>query len=53
MFTAESTIFAELQLFRLSLFVLCSCVVSLLALSAAEIDYISHWNYPLSIAVRV
>jgi hypothetical protein len=52
MFTAEAAVFAELQLFRFCFLVLCSCVVSLLALRAAEGDYISHWNYPLSIAVR-
>jgi len=52
-FSAEAAVFAEFKLLRSSFLVLCSCVISLLALSAAEIDYISHWNYPLSNAVRV
>jgi hypothetical protein len=43
-FTAETTIFAELKLFWLGSFILGSCVISLLALSATKRDYISHSN---------
>jgi hypothetical protein len=41
-FTAESAVFAELELFRLSLLILCRCVISLLALGAAKRNDISH-----------
>jgi hypothetical protein len=40
----KTTVFAKLKLFRLGSFVLRSCVISLLALSATKRDYISHSN---------
>ena len=41
-FTAEPAVFAEFELFRFGSFVLCSRVISLLALGAGERNYISH-----------
>jgi|APHig6443718053_1056840.scaffolds.fasta_scaffold477001_2 hypothetical protein len=42
MLTAESAVFAELQLFRLSFLILGCRVISLLALGAAKRNDISH-----------
>jgi hypothetical protein len=42
MLTAESAVFAKLKLFRFGSFILCRCVVSLLALGTGERDDISH-----------
>jgi len=42
MLTTETAVLAKLELLRFCSFILCRCVVSLLALSAGERNNVSH-----------
>jgi hypothetical protein len=46
-FTTETAIFAELELFRLGLFVFGCCVILLLTLGARKGNNVSHLTIPL------